>query len=191
MKLYGSQTSPYVRRIRLLLANEAYQFVNLNIFDGPDRATLINYNPARKIPMLLDHEQVIYDSGVIFRYLADKFGFAALSWAEENQLTLINAANDSLVELLLCKRSGFNILEDKLFFSLQHERVSGALAALEQLVAAGEFSKWQYPAIALYCLLDWISFRELTSLAHYPKLQAFLQQHQSEAAVALSDPRIL
>jgi len=46
MKLYGSQTSPYVRRIRFLLATTAHEFINLNIFAGEGRQTLAAINPA-------------------------------------------------------------------------------------------------------------------------------------------------
>ena len=40
MKLYGSTTSPYVRRIRLWLNDTDYEFVNMDIFAGPGRALL-------------------------------------------------------------------------------------------------------------------------------------------------------
>ena len=37
MKLIGSTTSPYVRRIRILLDEEPYEFLNLNIYgEGRD-----------------------------------------------------------------------------------------------------------------------------------------------------------
>ena len=49
MKLYGSQTSPYVRRIRLLLADTAYDFIKLDIFSAADRDTLAALNPNQKI----------------------------------------------------------------------------------------------------------------------------------------------
>ncbi|MDX1392334.1 MAG: glutathione S-transferase family protein, partial [Rheinheimera sp.] len=70
MKLYGSQTSPYVRRIRLLLAQAPHEFINLNIFADADRQTLASINPTLRIPMLEDDEKIIFDSGVIYRYLA-------------------------------------------------------------------------------------------------------------------------
>lgn len=190
MKLFGSQTSPYVRRIRLALADKPYQLVKLNIFDGPDRATLIKYNPARKVPMLLDGAQLVFDSGVIYRYLAEKFDWPKLSWAEENQLTVINAANDSMVELLLCKRSGFDIDPNKLFYSLQHERIEGAFKVLEQQVISGQYNQWHYPAMALFCLLDWALYRELVSLDAFSHLKQFHQQHQQQPFVAQSDPRL-
>lgn len=190
MKLYGSQTSPFVRRIRLLLATQSFDFINLNIFDAADRQTLMTKNPSLKIPMLEDDDEVIFDSGVIQRYVSSKFNLATLSWKEENLLTLINAANDSLVALLLCQRSGFDTQADVLFFNLQHERIEQSLDALEAAAHQGQFSQWRYPAMALFCLVDWIAFRELVSLANYPNLQALTAQSQQQPGVKISDPRL-
>ena len=94
MKLYGSTTSPYVRRIRVVLAQTDHEFVDLQIFSGEDRALLASRNPAMKVPCLEDDGRVIFDSRVIYSYLSEKFGFAPLTWDEENMLTLIDAANE-------------------------------------------------------------------------------------------------
>ena len=190
MKLYGSQTSPYVRRIRLLLSQTVHEFVNLNIFAGADRDTLAAINPALRIPMLEDGEHVIFDSGVIYRYLAPKLGLAALSWYQENQLTVINAVNDSLVMLLQCNRSGLDTNDDKLFFNLQRERVATSLFVLEQQAANGEFAKWDYVAMALYSLIDWTLFRELMELDDYPALLAFAASNSQQQMIAQTDPRL-
>ena len=72
MKLYGSTTSPYVRRIRLWLNDTDYEFVNMDIFAGPGRALLKEKNPALKVPALEDGEQMVFDSREIFRYLQTK-----------------------------------------------------------------------------------------------------------------------
>ena len=171
MKLYGSQTSPYVRRIRLLLAELPCEFIKLNILDSADRETLAAINPTLRIPMLDDAGQTIFDSGVIYRYLAAKTNATPLSWYQENQLTVINAVNDSLVMLYQCSRSGLDTNDDKLFFNLQRERIAMSLYVLEQQAANAEFANWQYPAMALYSLLDWVAFRELLELDDYPALQ--------------------
>lgn len=190
MKLFGSGPSPFVRRIRLLLANHPFEFVTLNIFEQQDRSVLIQHNPARKVPMLLDGEQVIFDSNVIYRYLAAKLGFPMLTWAEENQLTLINAVNDSLVELLLCQRSGFDTKADKLFFNLQHERIQAILPQLNQDVANGNYSNWNFVSMSLYALIDWMLFRELVDLTPYPALLQYLTQFAEQPAVKTTDPRL-
>jgi len=189
MQLLGSTTSPYVRRIRLYLHGRDYEFINLDIFAPDDRATLTANNPTLKVPVLIDREQNIYDSRVIYRYLADKSGQAALSWQQENQLTLIDAANDSFVTLLLSDRSGFDVSDDKLLFKLQNERVAKLLSTLNDEVAAGQFSQWHYPAICLFCLLDWIDFRSLFDFSHLPHLTAFYQNSLQHPGIRETDPR--
>lgn len=190
MKLYGSQTSPYVRRIRLLLAQAPHEFINLNIFADADRQTLASINPTLRIPMLEDDEKIIFDSGVIYRYLAPQLQIPALNWYQENQLTVINAVNDSLVMLLQCSRSGFDTSDDKLFFNLQRDRVATSLYVLELQAANGEFANWDYLAMALFSLVDWTLFRQLVELEDYPALLAFVAANINQPGVAQSDPRL-
>lgn len=192
MQLYGSTSSPYVRRIRVWCHEQSinYDFINLNIFDEQDRDTLVKLNPTRKIPMLKDGEQVIFDSNTIQRYLQHTFELAPLNWHQENQLSLINSCNDSLVEMLICQRSDFDTSEDRLFFNLQNERIKEVLAVLNQQVANKEFNAFDYPEVSLYCLLDWIQFRELTDLSVYPALVQWWHTHQERPSVVKNDPRL-
>lgn len=195
MKLIGSGMSPYVRRIRLFfeaqerLEGQDYDFVNLNIYSPEGRAELATYTPAMKIPVLVDEEQKVYDSRLIHRYLSEKQKSLPLSWNQENLLSLIDAANDSLVILLLSTRSNIDTSADVLLINLQKERIERVMPLLEQAVANGEFSAWDYPAICLFCLLDWVDFRELHNLAQYPHLCSFLKAKADEAGVEASNPR--
>ena len=189
MKLIGSTTSPYVRRIRLLLAERPYDFVNLDIY-GAGRDELRRQNPALKIPMLIDGGQTVYDSRVIFRYLTAKLGLPSLDWDQENQLTLIDAANDSFVTLLLSKRSGLDVEQDAMFYRLQWERVEKTLNALAEMARDGDFDDWNYPAMCLYCLVDWLDFRELLSGEARDTLLAFRDRHRQRDVVKTTDPRL-
>lgn len=70
MKLIGSHTSPFVRKVRIVLAEKKidYEFV----LDSPWNAesTVPNFNPLGKIPVLvLDDETPLFDSRVIVEYL--------------------------------------------------------------------------------------------------------------------------
>ncbi|MCC2617453.1 glutathione S-transferase [Aestuariibacter halophilus] len=188
MILYGSTTSPYVRRIRMFLADTAHEFVDWQIFAG-DRKQLADKNPTLKIPMLEADGQVIFDSRQIHRFLSESFQHSRLTWDQENTLSVIDAANDSLVQLLILTRSGFDINDDVLYFNIQRERVEGILVHLEQCVQEGQFSKWDYLAISLFCLLDWIAFRALWDLSGYPALNGFLQRHQNNDWAQKTDPR--
>lgn len=192
MKLLGSTTSPFVRRLRLYLAQHNitdYEFVNLDIFSTDDRQLLTDNNPAQKVPALVDNDLCIYDSRVIFRYLAQKYQQAPLSWPQENLLTLIDAANDSLVSLFLLSRSNLDINEDKLFFNLQHERVEKVMTALDKAVNDGAFEHWDYPAICLYCLIDWANFRQRYDFKDKVNLAHFHKNNLNSLGVIDTDPR--
>ncbi|WP_372738587.1 glutathione S-transferase family protein [Neptunomonas sp.] len=195
MKLIGSGMSPYVRRIRLflesreLLEGQDYDFINLNIYSPEGRAELASYTPAMKIPVLVDQEQKIYDSRLIHRYLNEKQRNVPLSWNQENLLTLIDAANDSFVILLLSTRSNIDTNADSLIINLQKERIERTMQLLEDSVENGEISGWDYPAICLFCLLDWVNFRDLLNLAPFPHLSSFHGARVNEAGVEASNPR--
>lgn len=188
MRLIGSTTSPYVRRIRILLGEELYEFVNLDIY-GEGRDELRQTNPALKIPVLEENGQEIYDSRIIARYVSAKQGRDPLTWDQQNQLTMIDAANDSAVTLLLSTKSGIDTNQNQLFFNLQRERISTTLNVLATMVGEGKFNDWNYPAICLYCLVDWLDFRNLVDWTDLGELLTFRDDHENEAWVSQTSPR--
>ena len=193
LKLYGSTTSPYVRRLRIWLANTDREFINLQIFSEQDRRLLAAKNHTMKIPMLEDVTndvtRVIFDSRIIYRYLTDKFDDPLLSWEQENQLTLIDSANDSLVQMFILSNSDIQPDEDKLYFKLQKERVNAVLVHLNEMVAKQQFASWNYPAVCLYCLVDWIEFRNLHNMQGLTDLLAFHDDNVQRIEVTATDPR--
>ena len=190
MKLVGSSTSPFVRRIRILLARLgcSYEFSDLNIY-GEDRDQLRAVSPALKIPVLIHDDKTIYDSRIISRYLFELHPLAQFSWEQENHLTLIDAVNDSMVTLLLAGRSGLDTTTDITFFNLQKERIKLSLDALEALVGDSAFEVWDYRAISLYCCVDWANFRELMNLEEYPQIADWMQRNADRPSVVETDPR--
>lgn len=189
MQLIGSHTSPYVRRFRMLVPNETLEFVNIDIFSPEGAKILAENSPARKVPILVDGQQRVFESRVIYQYLTEKTALPPLSWDQHNLLTLIDAANDSLVEVLLSQRSGFDTQEDKLFFNLQRNRLSAIWPVLASYVEAGDFANWDYLSISLFCLIDWVTFRSLDDLSAYQPLQAFYQWALEQPLVKETDPR--
>lgn len=190
LKLFGSTTSPYARRLRMWMVHVDYEFVNIDIFSPEGREILKANNPTLKIPMLQEEDRIIYDSRVIFRYLNAKFMREETEWQYENNLTLIDAANDSFIELLLLQRSGVEPDSDLMFVKLQRERVASTMQVLEEHTAKGDFEYWNYGAISLYCLIDWLEFRELCDMSPYKALLAFKQSHSDKPEVIDTDPRL-
>lgn len=189
MQLIGSVTSPFARRTRILLNDVEHDFVSLDIFSSEGHTELGENNPAKKIPILKDEEHTIYDSRVIYNYLSEKLGLEKLTWHQQNLLTMIDAANDSLVSLFLSKKSDLPINEEYLFFQLQHGRVDAVLEALNKAAMNGDFEHWAYPEICLFCLLDWITFRELVKWQHLDGLVNFYNTAITREDCKLTDPR--
>lgn len=189
MQLYGSTTSPYVRRLRIFMQDIPHEFVMIDIFNSRDRANIIAKNPSLKIPMLEDDEQIILDSGLIHKYLVSKFTLPTLDWSKQSLLTSIDAVNDSLVQLFILSRSEIDVSADKLYFRIQRERIDAVLTQLESLAFNNEFVHWDYVSISLFCLLDWIIFRSLYDLNPYPELLKLHKQWQQLAICHKTDPR--
>jgi len=188
-KLYGSQTSPFVRRLRLLLEPTLYDFVTLDIFSAAGRETLRRLSPVMKIPVLQDGDRLIYDSRVIQRYLADKGFVPRLNWQEENTLSVIDGVSDSLVNTLLLKRSGIVLDVETILGRSHSERMTESFLLLEASMQDASFKEWGFLSMCLYSLLDWARFRDLVSLEPYPALEAFLASRADAPRVSLTDPR--
>ena len=70
MKLIGSNTSPYVRKVRIVMAEKKldYDYVLENVWSAA--TTIASANPLGKVPCLvMEAGDVIYDSRVIVEYL--------------------------------------------------------------------------------------------------------------------------
>ena len=70
MKLIGAGTSPYVRKVRVVMAEKRidFEFVQENPWDAASRVP--EYNPLGKVPTLvMDDGGAVFDSRVIVEYL--------------------------------------------------------------------------------------------------------------------------
>jgi glutathione S-transferase len=70
MKLIGSAASPYVRKVRVVMAEKRldYQFIQEDVW--ADDATIGQSNPLGKVPcLIMDGSEAMFDSRVIVEYL--------------------------------------------------------------------------------------------------------------------------
>lgn len=195
MKLYGTLTSPYVRRTRLLLGSHPYEMINLDYYKT-DRELMRRLNPAMKIPFLEDTDingktMIIPDSRIISKYLMQKFSISSLTWEQENNLTMIEATNDSILLLFQAKeRSGMDINQDIHFFNNLKDRINTTLPILEEQVKQGVYDEWNYPSMCLLCTVDWTLCRNVYDLQPYPALVQYVtKQYTSIPIVQDTDPR--
>ncbi|GAA0287660.1 hypothetical protein GCM10009128_02550 [Psychrosphaera haliotis] len=191
MKIYGSLTSPYVRRLRILLASTPYDFENTNIF-GSDREKLKSVNPTLKIPMFEDTDNtnlpLLLDSNLAFEYVQEVLDLAPLNWQEKNDLALINSCNDSLVNMMILKRSAVDTSEDKLYFNIQRERSEATFSYFDSKLGEGGLAEWNYVTISLLVLIEWAGFRNLYDFSKQKNILEFIERNQSQLGVSETSP---
>lgn len=190
--LLGSKTSPFVRRIRMLMENVPYEFKELNIFETKDAITLSKINPVNQIPVLIDGETPIWDSRQIFNYLNQKHSLFEMNWDKENTLTAIEGGMNSGVALLLLKRSGINIEENYMFTQRQKERIESVIRYVTPLMKEETQTCWDFITMSLYCFLDWARFREIYPVENCPEVISFLNnQSHREIVQKTQIPKVL
>lgn len=76
LALYDFPTSPYCRRVHIVLAEKGlpYKRIHVDIREGDQRdPEYLKLNPKGKVPTLVDGDVVVYESVIINEYLEDKF----------------------------------------------------------------------------------------------------------------------
>jgi len=188
--LIGSKTSPYVRRLRLYLRDIPYSFDAVNILDPAEDARLSRINPIKRIPVLMIDDRPLFESRVIFNYLQKTHGRPSLSLTEENLVSTIDTWQDQLIQGFLLTRGGHPVDAKNSYYQRMAERQNLMTTYLASAIVKGEFSRWDYPAMSLYSLLDWARFRDTFDLnVALPALQTFYESAAVQPAVAATDPR--
>lgn len=176
MKLIGSTTSPFVRKVRLLLESEGldYEFETLKALSPEGARALSAYGPIKRIPILLSEGKTIFDSTIIMEYLLEKQG-RSLSVDDKLTLRMIDELCDSCV--ILFQQRVWKIDEnwENELSQRMLDRSLGILDHLDQSIdRLNEFQRdW------LYCVLDWLSFR---SVLEWQKDRARLTAFYNSAA---------
>jgi glutathione S-transferase len=165
MKLYGTTTSPFVRRVRVVAAELGlgYDFVNTAADDG--QAALRALSPIWKVPVAEVDGRTLFDSRVIIDWLTTTGGWGPLrqprdQWHDANLLNAIDAALDSAIQLFYLKREGIDAMA-KPFGQRQLDRIAAIFEWLPGELPAHDPNRGLGLAeLSLVCTLDWMDFRE-------------------------------
>jgi glutathione S-transferase len=188
VKLIGSLTSPYVRKVRVVLLekNVAHEFVN----DPPWEAnsSVPQYNPLGKVPALLcDNGEALFDSNILLDYIEQiapvpaLFPLDKMVALEVKQLVMLaDGILDAGVAILLEGRRPTD-KQYAVWVARQQGKIERGLAVLE---ARAQGKTWLHDAelsaadIAAGCMLLWLDFRmaQLAWRARYPALLALAER---------------
>lgn len=209
LKLFGHDASPYVRRVRILLAELQIPFER-DTHGWQDPAPEFSAaSPIRRVPMLelrpgalVRH---VFDSKVIAGLLygmphprpggeppfQDAMFDPGLALLDENVVSVTDAAQDSLVNVFLLENDGVRP-EQSAYLTRQLDRARGCLDWLERryqgrrTLAPGRLA---YADVVVMTLLGWIRFRKRLDLAPWSELLAMELAHAARPSIASTTPR--
>jgi glutathione S-transferase len=179
MKLFGTATSPFVRRVRVLALELNVDVERIDTATDAGQVALAKVTPIGKVPAAVIDERTIFDSRVIIDWLTTTRGWSNLApprdhWREQNLLNAMDTACDSAISVFYLKRDGVAI-EGSVFAKRQHDRISSIFAWLSSELCGDQSSFRQsgelgIPEISLICILDWMDFRATYPTASAPAL---------------------
>lgn len=171
MKLVGSYTSPYVRKISIVMLEKGitFEFVNDMPYEAQNKVT--QYNPLGKVPALVtDDGEVWFDSPIIVQYL-ELLDIAPALLPREPLASLkirqIEALTDGIMDAGLVSvreqaRPPAQQSETELL--RQREKITRSLDALEKYVADGTLNanELNIATIAVACAMSYLNFRRVS-----------------------------
>jgi glutathione S-transferase len=184
MKLYGSLTSPYVRKVRVFLREKdiAYEFIT----EGPSdtAGNVSRLNPLGKIPVLIREDgEALFDSPMIVEYLDSLQGEPLIPspgearWQAQRWHALGQGIADAVVTRLTETRRSPE-RQDPAVIHRQEGKIAAALNFAERHTRGGEFlveNRLTVADIAVSVALGYVDLRYAHDWRnHYPRLAQWL-----------------
>jgi len=188
MKLIGSLTSPYVRKVRVVMAEKKldYQF---EIEDVWAEDSILKSNPLGKVPCLvLEGGEAVFDSRVIVEYVDTRSPVSRLipeGSRERTEVRTWEALADGVIDALILARleltwSGRDDSQrSQAWVDRQMAKVHASLAAMSKGVGDKPWCSGIHLSladIAVGCALGYLDFR-------FPQV-AWRDQHANLAKLA-------
>jgi glutathione S-transferase len=168
MKLYGSFTSPYARKARIVVKEKSLDCEFIEELPGHDNERLNRLNPLVKIPVLeIDESRVLYDSPVIVEYLDSLAGKPLIpaTGTERWEVQRLHALGDGILDAVVTRmveaRRPEQLRMDEVI-EKQEQKVANALVQLNQAVRSREFlvgDHYTMADIATGVALEYIDLR--------------------------------
>ncbi len=172
MKLIGSNASPYVRKVRVVMAEKRldYQFAQEDVW-APD-TTIASSNPLGKVPCLvMEAGEAMFDSRVIVEYLDTLSPVGKLipqQGRERAEVKTWEALADGVMDAgVLCRLEATwagraDGERSQAWMDRQRAKMVGGIAAMAKGLGDKPFCSGIHLSlsdIAVGCALGWIEFR--------------------------------
>lgn len=172
MKLIGSNASPYVRKVRVVMAEKRldYQFVQEDVWAAD--TTIAQSNPLGKVPCLvMEGSEAMFDSRVIVEYLDTLSPVGKLipqQGRERAEVKTWEALADGVMDAgVLCRLEATwagraDGERSQVWMDRQRAKITHGIAAMAKGLGDKPFCSGIHLSlsdIAVGCALGWIEFR--------------------------------
>ena len=204
MKLIGSLSSPYVRKVRVVMAEKKldYQFVPANPWDPASAVSASN--PLGKVPCLvMEGGEAVFDSRVIVEYLDTLSPVGKLippSGRERAEVKTWEALADGVLDagvLARLEAGGFDGRTEsersQVWIDRQFGKMNDGVRAMAQGLGDKPFCSGIHLSlsdVAVGCALGWLEFRfpQITWRADHANLARLMDKLAQRPSFADSRP---
>ena len=204
MKLIGSPTSPYVRKVCVVMAEKKldYRMVAEDVWSA--NTTIYASNPLGKVPCLvLEGGEAVFDSRVIVEYLDTLSPVGKLIPAngrERAEVKTWEALADGLLDAAILARMEANWAHrtpeqrSPAWIDRQLHKISESLRAMSQGLADKPFcsgGQMSLSDIAVGCAVGYLDFRfqNIHWRASYPNLEKLYEKLMQRPSFIDSQPK--
>ena len=201
MKLIGSNTSPYVRKVRVVMAEKRidYQHVLEDVWAADSR--IQEFNPLGKVPALvLEDGAAVFDSRVIVEFLdtltpvhrlippSGRPRIEVRTWE-----ALADGVLDAAILIRLEQAQRTDIQRSPQAIARQMSKIEAGLRAMSEGLADKQWlcdGKYSLADLATGCALGYLDFRfaQLDWRGPYPNLQRLYAQLADRPSFKLTAP---
>ncbi|MCC5815952.1 MAG: glutathione S-transferase family protein [Leptospira sp.] len=197
MRLYGSFTSPFVRRIRFVAQKLELTYEQIDTMTERGQEELRKRTPIWKVPYVEMDDLKIWDSHAIIDCIFGKYGTGSIRipvgeerWRESNLIHAIDAAVESAINVFYLGKDGI-LPSQSAYLKKQTDRVDSILkwvrAELRENFFTGD-KRIGLSELALYTSLDWMRFRDAYPVNEDPVFKDFLDFHASNEDFRNTEP---
>ncbi len=197
IKLFGSITSPFVRRVRVVAQELGVDVNRIDSTTEAGQVAMRAVTPIWKVPVAEFGREVVFDSRVIIDRLLLETGPGPLRlvtpvdrWQEANIINTIDAAAEAAINVRYIRLDGVDIAGST-YLSKQKDRVGSAMAFIAAQLKGVFFSEDKrlgLSEIALLTTLEWMVFRDEFPVRKNADLAAFVDAHQDRPSFASTRP---
>jgi glutathione S-transferase len=195
MKLIGSGASPYVRKVRVVLAEKKldYSFELENVWTA--ETTIHQSNPLGKVPcLIMEDGSAMYDSRVIAEYLDTLTPVCKLlppNGRDRADVKVWEALADGVLDAAVLVRLEKTLRppeqQSAAWIERQMGKVHAGLAAMSAELGESPFCKGNHYTladVAVGCALGWLQFRfpQIDWRTDYPNLARLFDKLSERAS---------